>query len=100
MYTDHPTNSSPGPDEAPPAILRPEEDPPAWLKRPYPLVHAVAVVLLLGLAGCGGGSAEAPPVNAVGIGGTIPTHDSSGRPIAVQMTVVVTGNGVKPAGAR
>lgn len=59
---------------------------------------ALMSLSLAALAGCGGGSAET--INAVGIGGTIPTHDSTGRPIAVQMTVVVTGNGVRPAGAK
>lgn len=79
MYTNGPTNTSPE-GEAPPLFLRPEEDPPrspgaiqwaaryahvesaaarasAWLKRPYPLVHAVACAALL-LIGCGGGSAD------------------------------------------
>lgn len=66
-----------------------------------PFLHALACALLCcALAGCGGGSAEAPPTNAVGIGGTVFTRDSGGRPLAVDLTVVVTGQGVKPVGGR
>lgn len=114
MYQNGPTNTSP--DDEPRlseddkirwAVQRAHCESNAklealWLHRPAKVLRIVACVALLccALTGCGGGSAEAPPTNAVGIGGTVFTRDSGGRPLAVDLTVVVTGQGVKPVGGR
>lgn len=71
----------------------------AALRRAEP-VRALALALLcLFLGACGGGSAEAPPTNAVGIVGVTRVYDNRG-PTDVITTVIVTGANVKPAGGR
>lgn len=71
----------------------------AALRRAEP-VRALALALLcLTLGACGGGSAEAPPTNAVGITGVTRVYDKRG-PTDVITTIIVTGNGVRPAGGR